>query len=272
MSTDGEPLLEARGLWFGYSRSEPVIQGLDFTASGGEVVAVLGPMGSGKTTLLMLLAGLLPPWRGAVRVAGRPAGSPEARRLVGLLFQSPDDQLFNPTVEEEIAYALLTAGVPRAEAVEAARRVARSLGIEALLPRRPRRLSYGQRKLVALASILVYEPRVLLLDEPLSNLDAEAAERMLRAIRRHAEEGGLAVIATHDVDLVLEASTRTCILADGRLACALTRALLRSGLQGVPARRPLSLRALAALCRGDWGCVEEAVTRAASAPRGALQG
>ncbi len=265
-------MLEARGVWFGYTRGEPVIRGLDFEARGGEVVAVLGPMGSGKTTLLMLLAGLLPPWRGAVRVAGRPAGSPEARRLVGILFQSPDDQLFNPTVEEEIAYALLTAGAPREEAVEAARRVARSLGIEGLLHRRPRRLSYGQRKLVALASILVYEPRVLLLDEPLSNLDAGAAEKMLWAVRRHAARGGLAVIATHDVDLVLEASTRTCILVDGRLACSGTRELLRAGLPGVPARRPLSLRALASLCRGDWRCVEEAVTRAASAPPRARQG
>jgi len=263
----GALVLAARGVWFGYARGEPVLKGLDFEAHGGEVVAVLGPMGSGKTTLLMVLAGLLPPWRGVVQVGGLPAGSPGARRLVGLLFQSPDDQLFNPTVEEEIAYALLSAGVPRGEALEAAREAARRLGIEGLLGKRPRRLSYGQRKLVALASILVYRPRVLLLDEPLSNLDAQAAERMLDAIRRHVEEGGLAVVATHDIDLVLEASTRTCLLLDGRLSCAETRRLLRSGLPRVPARRPVTLRALAALCRGDWGCVEEAVRRAASAPR-----
>ena len=249
--------LEARGLWFRYSRVDDyVLRGAEIYASPGDTVAIVGPMGSGKTTLLMILAGLLSPEKGVVELGDTviTSGEPWARRLVGIVFQDPGEQLFNPTVYDELAYALRTIGLGEAEIREKVGRVAESLGIRDLLGRPPYRLSYGQKKLVALASVLVYEPYLLLLDEPTTNLDRESFAKILSIINRYRAEKRIVVITTHDLDIVIRISTKLCVLGNGVLECNSTWSLLEKGLDILPLPVPISLEALLRR-EGSWESV-----------------
>lgn len=180
------------------------------------VYALVGETGSGKTTLLMILAGLLRPERGEVLLGGEPLDGerPEHRRLIGVAFQDPDSQLFNPTVYDEVAYALRTMGLGEDEVRERVERVAEALGISGLLDRPPYELSMGQKRLVALASVLVYEPRFLLLDEPLTFLDPSTAARVACIIRGWGERGAV-LVATHNVEAALLLADRLLVLRGG---------------------------------------------------------
>ncbi len=255
------PYIEARGLRFTYPGVGEVLRGVDLQAGPGEIVAIAGPTGCGKSTLLLLLAGLLEPEQGQVLLDSRPVG-PWARRRIGLLFQNPDDQLFNPTVKEEIAYALRSLRLPEDEVVARVERIAKRLGISGLLDKQPYRLSVGQRKLVALASILVYEPDVLLLDEPAANLDKRSLAALTRIVREHAAGGGTAVLATHSLDLVLELSTKLCLMRGGRLSCSGTEEAVAEGLlEEAPLHVPLALRLLRDML-GGWRSVAKALKQA----------
>lgn len=248
------PSLEARGIWFRYSRIDGyVLRGAELYASPGDTVAIVGPMGSGKTTLLMILAGLLNPEKGVVKLGSTiiTGGEPQARRLVGIVFQDPDEQLFNPTVYGELAYALRTMGLGEDEIKERVGMVAESLSIKDLLGRPPHRLSYGQKKLVALASVLVYEPYLLLLDEPTTNLDKDSFEKVLRIINKYRAENRIVVITTHDIDTVIRASTKLCVLSNGVLGCNNTWDMLGKGLDALPVPVPISLEVLLQR-EGNW--------------------
>ncbi len=207
--------LEARNIWFSYERGRPVLRGATLRLERG-VYALVGETGSGKTTLLLILAGLLKPDEGEVLVGGErlDGEKPEHRRLIGVAFQDPDAQLFNPTVYDEIAYALRTLGLSEAEVREKVEAVAERLGIRGLLDRPPYELSMGQRRLVALASVLVYEPRFLLLDEPLTFLDPGTAARVACVIREWGGEGAV-LIATHNVEAALLLADRLLVLRGG---------------------------------------------------------
>ncbi|KSW12068.1 energy-coupling factor ABC transporter ATP-binding protein [Pyrodictium occultum] len=258
------PVVEARGVWFEYSRGSPVLRGASLRAGPGEVVALAGPTGSGKSTLLLILAGLLRPSRGEVLLDGRPLWSqlPGARRRIGLLFQNPDDQLFNPTVYDEIAYALRGLGLPGRVIEERVERVARRLGIQGLLSRPPYRLSVGQRRLVALASILVYDPDVLLLDEPTANLDRAGVEKLFSIVREAAARGKTVIMASHDLDAVLELSTKTCMVREGALDCHPTLEALAEGLfEDTSLPIPISMRLLRDRL-GGWRRVAEELAAA----------
>ena len=251
------PLLAARGLAAGHHHGRPVVSGVDLTVWPGESVALLGENGAGKTTLLWTLAGLLEPLEGTVLVAGRPPR--EARREIGILFQDPSDQLFNPTVYDEIAYAPRSLGLPEDEVRKLVLEAAEKLGLTGLLDVHPARLSTGLQKRVALASIIVYKPRLLLLDEPSANLDAGAYRALEEVLREHLRGGGAAVIATHSVDDVIRLSTRTCLVSRGRLQwCTPTREALASGrLAEAPLPLPAGLEALARLL--GWRKAAEAL-------------
>jgi cobalt/nickel transport system ATP-binding protein len=227
MNSDGaEIVLEVVGLSYAYPNGTRALQDVQFTARRGEIVGIVGPSGAGKSTLLLHLNGLLPQrprdgWHtsngSTVRVAGMTLTGDhlaEVRRLVGLLFQDPDDQLFCPTVREDIAFGPLNLGLPRRE-VE--RRVIESLSavkLEGFERRSTLQLSLGERKRICLAGILACHPLILALDEPFSNLDPRARRTLADVLARFQ---GCQIIATHDLDMVIELCTRVIVLDEGKV-------------------------------------------------------
>lgn len=207
-------------VWFKYPDGEDyVLKGVGFGLRDSDLVIVRGPNGSGKSTLLLIAAGLLRPERGEVLMDGVPleAQLPHARRRIGITFQDPDDQLFNATVYDEIAFALRQLKYPEDEVREAVRRVAEALRIENLLRRSPYRLSGGEKVRVALASVLVYDPEVLLLDEPTAYLTGEVKEGVLKTILDLRSEGKAVAITTNDPDVMKLPSSTSYTLTQGRL-------------------------------------------------------
>ncbi|NLE23074.1 MAG: ABC transporter ATP-binding protein [Actinobacteria bacterium] len=209
--------IAVRDLSFAYPDGTLALDGVSFDAVHGESVAVVGANGAGKSTLLLHLNGLLTPQRGSVDVGGTPVARdtlPEIRRTVGMVFQDPDDQLFMPTVAEDVGFGPLNLGLPP-EAVAA--RVASALqrvGAEHLAERPPYRLSGGEKRAVAIATVLAMEPDVLVMDEPSSGLDPRARRRLLGLLKGFDQTR---VIATHDLDLAAELCTRTIVMAGGRV-------------------------------------------------------
>lgn len=212
-------MLEGRDLWVSYPGVGTVLRGVTIRLRKGEVVALLGPNGSGKTTLLLTLAGLIKPERGEVLLDGKPLRSqlPEARRRIGVLFQDPDDQLFNPTVREELLFALEQLGLGEAEKSRRVSEVSELLGITHLVGRPTHALSMGEKRRVALASVLVYEPEFLLLDEPTANLDPRFTAQLVRVICSARAKGGGVLIATQDSDFALALADRVAVLREGSI-------------------------------------------------------
>jgi len=212
--------LAMRNVTFTYNGYKPVLLDASMNARSGEVTIVVGPTGSGKSTTLMILAGLLHPERGNVYLDGRPISRIENyRRLVGFLFQNPEDQLFNPTVFDEIAYSLRTMRLPREEIIEKVRSVSERLGIGDLLREYTYRLSAGQKKLVAIASILVYDPEILLLDELSTNIDYDGLQILDSVVEEYVEKDRIVVVATHDVNIVEKYSGRICVVKNTKISC-----------------------------------------------------
>ncbi|WP_310600061.1 ABC transporter ATP-binding protein [Desulfobulbus sp.] len=212
------PLIEVRDLAHAYPDGTEALRGISLHIRAGEAVAVVGANGAGKSTLLLHLNGSLIPQHGTVRIADfqvAKAALPDIRRTVGMVFQDPDDQLFMPTVAEDVAFGPLNLKLPLAE-VE--RRVASALeqvGAAHLRDRPPYKLSGGEKRLAAIATVLAMEPAILVMDEPSSSLDPRA-RRTLTALL--AGFGHTTIIATHDLDLVLDLCPRTIVLRQGQVA------------------------------------------------------
>jgi len=210
--------LEVSGLAFAYPDGHQALFGVDFAVARGERVALLGPNGAGKTTLVLHLNGILSGGTGSVKVAGLPVGRrhmAEIRRRVGIVFQDPDDQLFMPSVREDVAFGPAAAGVKEAELEERVDRALARVGMAEFRDRPPHHLSFGQRRRVAVATVLAMEPEILVLDEPSSNLDP-ASRRELADILRSLDVTVLMV--THDLPYALELCPRSLILSDGTIA------------------------------------------------------
>jgi cobalt/nickel transport system ATP-binding protein len=211
------PALEVSGLEFSYPDGHVALRDVEFHIHAGERVALLGPNGAGKTTLVNHLNGILRSSTGAVVVAGLPLGDDslhEIRRRTGVVFQDPDDQLFMPTVREDVAFGPANFGV---EGDELDRRVASALAdvdMADVIDRAPHHLSYGQRRRVAIATVLAMEPDIVVLDEPTSNLDP-AARRELTNLLLRLEITQLVV--THDLPFALELCPRALVMNDGRI-------------------------------------------------------
>jgi cobalt/nickel transport system ATP-binding protein len=219
--------LLVEGLEFHYPDGHQALSGVDLAIEPGERVALLGPNGAGKTTLVLHLNGILSPTAGRVAIDGLVVGKAnlnEVRRRVGIVFQDPDDQLFMPTVREDVAFGPANLGL-RGE--ELAARVAEALGrvgMAEFAHRPPHHLSFGQRRRVAAATVLAMGPTILVLDEPSSNLDP-AARREFADIMR--ELALTTLMVTHDLPYALELCPRSVILNGGRIvADGPTRELL----------------------------------------------
>ena len=207
--------IHARDLRFRYADGTAALAGVDLDVEHGERVAVLGPNGAGKTTLMLHLNGLLK-GEGRLEVAGLRVGSDDAGELrarVGLVFQDPDDQLFMPSVEEDVAFGPLNLGCSREEAQARTAAALAAVGMEGVAARAPHQLSLGQRRRVAIATVLAMEPALLVLDEPSANLDPRARRELLEVLG--ALEQTLLVV-THDLPFAAALCERALILSAGR--------------------------------------------------------
>ena len=216
-SCDGEPLLAARGLRRSFGRVR-VLHDIDLTLVPGEALAVAGPNGAGKSTLLRLLAGLMRPTAGEVRVQGRAltGAAAEARRAIGLL--SHQSLLYDDlTLAENLTFAARLYGLPRP--AESARAALEEAGLGARAGDLPRRLSRGLLQRAAIARALLHRPRVLLLDEPFTALDAASADRLRETLRARRADGLGLVIVTHHLAEVWDVATRVAVMVDGRWVC-----------------------------------------------------
>jgi cobalt/nickel transport system ATP-binding protein len=210
-------LVEAAGLSYAYPDGTTALDGASFRVTHGESVAVVGGNGAGKSTLLLMIAGLLQPNAGEVRigeVSVTPGSRDFVRRTIGFVFQDSDDQLFMPTVKEDVAFGPLNFGVPAAEAASLAATALEVVGASHLADRPPYHLSGGEKRAVALAGVIAMGPSVLLLDEPTSGLDPAARRRLIKLLEAFEHTR---IIATHDLDLVLDVCTRVLVMDSGRI-------------------------------------------------------
>ena len=217
------PVLDVRGLAYAYPDGHQALYGVDLHVHQGERVALLGPNGAGKTTLVLHLNGILTPGSGgqgagSVSVSGMPvekSNLQEIRRRVGVVFQDPDDQLFMGTVRADVGFGPANLGVKGAELDRRVMHALDQVGMAEFVDRPPHHLSFGQRRRVAVATVLVMEPEILVLDEPSSNLDP-ASRRELADILRSLDVTVLLV--SHDLPYALELCPRSVILSDGVVA------------------------------------------------------
>jgi cobalt/nickel transport system ATP-binding protein len=210
-------IVEVENLRYSYADGTAAVCGISFRIQHGEAVAIVGANGAGKSTLLLHLNGCLTPTAGKVRIGDFPltkATLPNIRRTVGMVFQDPDDQLFMPTVFDDVAFGPLNLGL-QPEEVE--RRVTEALSrVDALhlRERPPYRLSAGEKRTVAIASVLSMSPDILVMDEPTTGLDPRHRRRLIGLLNSFQHTR---IIATHDLDLVLDVCTRTIVLHKGEI-------------------------------------------------------
>jgi len=212
------PVLEIRGLAFAYPDGHQALFGVDLHVHRSERVALLGPNGAGKTTLVLHLNGILEAGAGSVTVSGLPVvreNHLEIRRRVGIVFQDPDDQLFMPTVRDDVAFGPANLGL-RGEELQARIDTAlAAVGMTEFADRAPHHLSYGQRRRVAIATVLAMEPEILVLDEPSSNLDPTSRRELGELIQ---SLDVTVLMVTHDLAFALQLCERSVILSDGIVA------------------------------------------------------
>ncbi len=212
------PLIRLEGITFGYSGRRPILDGLDFQLHAGERAGLLGPNGSGKTTLFHIIMGLIRPRSGIIELFGKPVVKEKEFRefysRIGLLFQDADDQLFSPTVLEDVAFGPLNLGKSKEEAVDIARKTLTDLGLDGFEDRITHKLSGGEKRLVSLATVLAMEPEVLLLDEPSTGLDTRTKQTLVEVLGRLNLSY---IIISHEGDFMEEVADIIYTMEDGQL-------------------------------------------------------
>ncbi|AIJ04891.1 cobalt ABC transporter, ATPase subunit [Methanocaldococcus bathoardescens] len=215
-------MIETKDLYFRYPDGTEVLKGINFKVKKGEMVSILGPNGVGKSTLFLHFNGILRPTKGEVLIKGKPIkydkkGLIEVRKTVGLVFQNPDDQIFAPTVKEDVAFGPLNLGLPKDEVERRVREALKAVGMEGFENKPPHHLSGGQKKRVAIAGILAMQPEVIVLDEPTSGLDPVGASKIMKLLYDLNKKGMTIIISTHDVDLVPVYADKVYIMYNGKI-------------------------------------------------------
>ena len=237
-------IVEAERVSFTYPDGTSSLREVSFRIGPGEATALLGANGAGKSTLLLNLSGCLFPTDGVVRFGDAvmtPKTAPALRRSVGMVFQDPDDQLFMPSVLEDVVFGPLNLGMSVDAAAQKAEEVLSVVGALHLKERPPYKLSGGEKRAVSIASVLALSPDILVMDEPSSNLDARSRRRLIDLLRSFSHTR---IIATHDLELALEVCLRALVLHEGRIvADGPIAEVLQNGalLERCGLERPLSL-------------------------------
>ena len=209
--------VEIEHLHFAYPDGFEALHGVDLRVARGEKVALVGPNGAGESTLMLHLNGIHAPSHGTVRIGGTRVDRTTVRQIraeVGLVFQDPDDQLFSPTVFEDVAFGPIHMGIATDEIHDRVERALGAVGMRGLERRLPHRLSLGQRKRVALATVLTMDPSVLVFDEPSAGLDPRGRRDLIRLLAGLEQT---LLVSTHDMRLVAEVFGRTVVMDDGRI-------------------------------------------------------
>ena len=212
--------LEIRDLYYSYPDGHSALNGVNLSLAQGERVALIGANGSGKSTLLLHIAGALAAQKGGILLNNKLINSKnlgELRKVTGLIFQEPDDQLFMPSVLEDVCFGLIANNIKQDEAEERALKVLDDLNISHLASRPPHRLSGGEKRMAALAGILVMQPEFLILDEPSAALDPKARRLVINTLNKLNQT---ILLATHDLDMALDVCERAVILNNGQVSAS----------------------------------------------------
>jgi cobalt/nickel transport system ATP-binding protein len=210
-------IVESVDVHYTYPDGTVGLKGVSFRISHGESVALVGENGAGKSTLLLHLNGYLAASRGTIRIGDYPLTKnnlPAVRRSVGFVFQNPDDQLFMPTVFDDVAFGPLNFGFSQDEVERMVTEALQTVGVEHLRKRPPYKLSQGEKRAVSIATVLVMSPDILVMDEPTSSLDPQSRRRLIELLKtfHHSK-----IIATHDLDLAIDLCERVIVIHQGRV-------------------------------------------------------
>ncbi|MCK9152408.1 ATP-binding cassette domain-containing protein [Methanobacterium alcaliphilum] len=215
-------IIESKEITYKYPDGTKALNKINFSVEKGKMVALLGPNGAGKSTLFLHFNGILKPNSGQINIEQEPLkynknGLNKVRQKVGIVFQNPDDQLFAPTVVEDVAFGPLNMGLSREEVDKRVSDALEKVGMSGYNDKAPHHLSGGQKKRVAIAGILAMGPEIMVLDEPTSGLDPKGASLILKLLYNLNEEGMTIIISTHDVDMVPLYADKIYIISDGEI-------------------------------------------------------
>ena len=215
-------MLEVKNIKYSYNTKYQALKGVSLKINKGEMVALLGKNGAGKSTLFLHLNGIYEPDEGQVFIDGEELKYDKKsllkfRQKVGIVFQNPDDQIFAPTVEEDVAFGPLNLGLEMEEVQDRVQEALKRVGMEGFEKTAPHHLSGGQKKRVAIAGILAMKPEIMVLDEPTAGLDPQGVTNLSKLLNELNDEGITIIISTHEVDLVPNYANRVFALGDGLL-------------------------------------------------------
>ncbi len=215
-------MLEVKNIKYSYNTKYQALKGVSLKVNKGEMVALLGKNGAGKSTLFLHLNGIYEPDEGQVFIDGEELKYDKKsllkfRQKVGIVFQNPDDQIFAPTVEEDVAFGPLNLGLEMEEVQDRVQEALKRVGMEGFEKTAPHHLSGGQKKRVAIAGILAMKPEIMVLDEPTAGLDPQGVTNLSKLLNELNDEGITIIISTHEVDLVPNYANRVFVLVDGLL-------------------------------------------------------
>jgi cobalt/nickel transport system ATP-binding protein len=216
--TNNNYIVSVNDVKFSYPTGITAINGVTFNITQGERVALLGPNGSGKSTLILLIAGLLTPNSGDITVFNEKTGTKnfqKTRSRIGIVFQDPDDQLFTPSVIEDIEYGPKNLNIPDKDIKTQSTHILQKMDIQHLKNRPPHRLSFGEKKKVSLATALILKPDLLILDEPTANLDLTSRRKLINTLNELNKTGTTIIISTHDAEAIPELADRIIIINNG---------------------------------------------------------
>lgn len=206
--------LAVSNLRFSYPDQLAVLQGIDLEIGIGERVGLVGPNGAGKTTFFLLACGVLKPSEGEVTLFDEPVEYGGFHSEVGLVFQNPDDQLFCPSVRDDVAFGPQNLGLTKEDVEARVRKALATTGTKELVDRPPHHLSGGEKRMVSIAGVLAMRPRLVIYDEPSANLDMRSRRRLIQFLQRADET---ILIASHDLELILEVCDRVLLMDEGRI-------------------------------------------------------
>ena len=211
-------IIDLDNVHYRYPDGTQALSGISFRIIHGESVGIVGANGAGKSTLLLQISGTLLPTEGSVRIGEIILSKKtvkEIRKKIGFVFQDPDDQIFMPTVYEDVAFGPLHLGWTLENVERSAIKALKKVNCLALKDRPPHKLSMGQKRAVSIASVIAMDPDILVMDEPSSNLDPRSRRQLIQLLNTFDHSK---IIASHDLDMVLELCERTIILGEGRVA------------------------------------------------------